>query len=252
MDSLSRVCEFALTYRRELPDFVCEQTTTSSASTGRSVIPLAAQPITVFKAQVTFEKGREYYSDITVNGKPLDPNSADRTMNFMSFGELGSNLVDLFTPPVVAQFQFRREASLGKIPSSVYDFHIPANKNTFWGVSDYYRKVRLHPEYEGELWIARDTARLLRLELRPVHLPPDFVLDSADTTIDYTEVTITDAGTFLLPSASVTTACTRNQEPVSADFQQYQSVQCKQHVLTFHDCRKFGSKVRIVPSNPQP
>jgi hypothetical protein len=60
---LSAVCEFALTYRRELPDFICEQTTTSTGP----------QSTTVLKAQVTFEKDHESYSNITVDGKPRMP-----------------------------------------------------------------------------------------------------------------------------------------------------------------------------------
>lgn len=240
MDALVQVCHFALGFRRELPDFVCEQTTTSTQEAPPRVIPFDPKPMTVFKAQVTFAKGHERYSDITLNGKPLDPKSAAaataEAMSFISSGELGSNLVDLFTPPVVAQFQFRRSATVHKVRASIYEFQIPANKNTFLGISDY-RGVLLHPEYQGELWIASETGKLLRLDLRPVNLPSDFGFAKADTTIDYSVTTIADAGQFLLPSTSITDACTHIQR----------AYRCSQHTLTFRDCRKFGSKARIVP-----
>jgi len=62
---LSAVCEFALTYRRELPDFICEQTTTTTGPKS-----------TVLKAEVTFEKGHERYSNVTIDGKPPEANSS--------------------------------------------------------------------------------------------------------------------------------------------------------------------------------
>jgi hypothetical protein len=50
-------CEFAPTYRGELPNFICEQTTTSTGS----------KWITVSKAEVRFEQGREHYSKVTID-----------------------------------------------------------------------------------------------------------------------------------------------------------------------------------------
>ena len=51
--ALSQLCEFALMFRHLLPDFLCDQTTTSSS----------AQSTTVMQARVTFEKGHEHYSE---------------------------------------------------------------------------------------------------------------------------------------------------------------------------------------------
>lgn len=232
---LTAVCEFALTYLRRLPDFICEQTTTRTDE----------QSTTVLKAQVTFEKGRERYSDITINGKPPKEGSPAtlRGLGFISAGELGSNLLDLFTPPIVAEFQFRKEANLRHIPSLVYEFHIPAKKNTFWAISDS-EGVTLHPEYLGGLWLERQSGRLLQLKLQPVRLPGSFGFASAEFTIDYSETSIADAGVFLLPSASETKACMR--------YLGLQALICTKNVLVFHDCRKFGTTTRILTDNPRP
>lgn len=54
---LSKVCEFALTYRRSLPDFVCGQTTTLTGP----------HSIAVVEAEVTFENGQERYSKVTTS-----------------------------------------------------------------------------------------------------------------------------------------------------------------------------------------
>lgn len=94
----SAVCEFALTYRRELPHFICEQTTTTTGP----------KSTTVLKAEVTFEKGHERYSNVTIDGRPPEANSSASAAWSSSSpaGELGSDLVDLFKPPIVAEFQF--------------------------------------------------------------------------------------------------------------------------------------------------
>lgn len=141
---LTGLCEFPMTYLGDLPDFICEQTTTNTGP----------QQTIVLKAQVTFEKGQERYSIVTINGKPLkiDSSAACRAMRFVSMGELGSDLVDLFKPPIVAEFEFRKEGKFRHTPVSVYEFHIAADKNTFWALRDD-TGVTLYPEYEGELWL---------------------------------------------------------------------------------------------------
>lgn len=228
MIPLSNVCKFALTFLRELPDFVCEQTTRGND--------------TVLKAQVTFEHGREHYSDITIDGTPFKKNSAAivAKMKVFSSGELGTDLVNLFKAPVDAEFHFRKQAKLHNLPASVYSFDIPSAKNTFWAIRDG-QGIILRPEYKGELWVEPANGRLLRLQFKPVHLPQHFGISSARKTIDYNEVTIIGAGVFLLPSTSETTACAPDSN----------SMICTNNVLTFHDCQKFGTKTRIFTGSPE-
>ncbi len=225
-------CRFALTFRRQLPDFMCEQTTKGTGGDSGT---------TVMNARVTFEKGHEHYSNVTLNGEPLTAEAA-RTMELFSTGELGSDLVDLFQAPMDAEFSLPKEETFHKIAARVYEFHIAADKNRYWALRDS-RGVTLHPELQGELRLEVATGRLLRLKLRAVHLPRKFELISANVTTDYTEVSIADAGTFLLPSKSVTTAC--------FDAALAGGWLCRKNVLVFHDCRKFGSDSRIITDQPQ-
>jgi hypothetical protein len=190
---------------------------------------------------VTFEKGHERYSNVTIDGK-APTEDAVRAMKFISTGELGGDLVDLFKAPGAADFKFRREERLNRTPAWVYEFHIAAQKNTFWTLRDR-RGITVHPEYESELWLERASGRLVRLRLWPVRLPRGFDFVSADITTDYDYVLIADAGTFLLPSKSHTTACFHSSVP--GDWF------CRKNTLFFHDCRKFGSKARIISEPPQ-
>ncbi len=226
MIPLVGLCQFALTYRRKLPDFICEQTTTS----------VGQQISKRMNAEVTFEKGHEHYSNITIDDKPPTDEAA-RAMKLVSTGELGSNLVDLFKELLTAEFKFRGKEEVDKTSALVYELHLAAKKNTFWALRDSWGTT-LHPEYEGELWLERETGRLLRLELRPVHLPRDFDIISATITTDYNDILIADAGRLMLPSKSVTTACFHSPEPGDSF--------CRKNVLLFHDCRKFGTKSRVI------
>jgi hypothetical protein len=189
---LVNACKFALTFRRQLPDFVCQQTTTS----------IGPRWTIVMNAQVTFEKGREHYSDVTVETKPsgVNPAAAIREMKFLSAGELGSDLVGLFTAPISRVFEFWRQRRYGQTVL-IYRFHLAAESNRFWALQDS-RRITIHPELGGELWIESKSNRVLRLELRPLRLPKDFEFVEVNIATDYSEVTISDAGTFLLPYRS--------------------------------------------------
>jgi len=233
MSPLHATCEFALNYRGELPNFICEQTTTTTGF----------QWTTVSKAEVRFEQGHEHYSRVTIDGIPTEPNSLSTSaLAFISQGEFGSDLVDLFKPPIVAEFKFRKNGRLGRIPSLIYEFHLAANKNTFWALRDS-RGVVLHAEYEGKLWLERPNGLPLRLELRPVHLPGDFGFASAEVTIDYTEIRITGLAAFRLPSSSETALCEIKSAPLRQT--------CSKNFLVFHDCRKFATRTRVITDAPQ-
>ena len=211
---------------------MCEQTTTS----GR-------WPPKVLKEEVRFDQGHEVYSNLIINGKPAGANSsvAASGISFKSSGELGSDLVNLFKPPIVVEFKFHKEAKLHNLPSSVYEFHLAAQKNTVFVLRDSHGVI-LYPDYEGELWLEHPSGRLLQLALRSLHLPKGFGLASVEITIDYTEIPISDLGAFLLPARSETNVCYRRNSGFS----------CSKNVIVFDDCRKFATKTRIITDNPEP
>lgn len=227
---IATVCQFAASYRRSLPDFICEQTTVSAGGLGHIQ--------RVMRARVTYEKGKETYSDVVINGRSVDTHGAAPLglYRISTAGEFGSDLVGLFTPPVLAEFSFRKAATLQSHPALLFDFHLPASKNTFWTVGS--RNGSFNPEVRGELWLEPQSARLLRMTLEPLHLPAEFPIATAKTTIDYGEVRLGEAGDFLLPIRSESRACMQQRR--------FGDDGCMHNVITFHNCRKFTAKVRIV------
>lgn len=228
---VSKFCEFSLTYRRQLPDFIVQQTTTAHGASSTNVIT----------AQVTFRQGKEHYSHVAINGQHVPSTGTfPRNLRFTSTGEFGSFLVDLFTSAGVTEFKFRKEAMLRGMPATVYEFHIPSVKNTFWTLRDSKGRA-LRPEFRGELWLAQQTGYPLREELEPVHLPAGSEFASAKTITDYTMTAVGDAGVFLLPAKSETHVCVHQR-----------TVSCMDSVLTFYDYRKFAATTRILAGSPEP
>jgi hypothetical protein len=231
---ISKLCEFALTYRHQLPDFVAQQTTTAREGFSTNIIT----------AQVTFRQGQEHYSHVTINGRPVPSSSITRTppknIQFSSAGEFGSLLVDLFASPAAVEFKFRKEASLRGIPVAVYEFHLPSVKNTFWTLRGTNGRI-LKPEFRGQLWLEQQTGRPLREELEPVNLPSSSGVASIRTVSDYAMTSVGGVGAFLLPVKSESTICITVSD-----------VSCTTNVLVFHDYRKFAATTRILDASSEP
>jgi len=251
LDLIAKFCEFALTYRHQLPDFIVQQTTTFRGT----------HPATVVTAQVTFRKGMEHYSYLTLNGKPLTPESSlSRDVGFRSAGEFGSLLVDLFTLPGAVEFKFRKASAVGDVPVSIYEFHLPQDKNTFWSLRDGNGRA-WKPEFRGEVWLEQKTGRPLREEIEPVHLPAECQIESAKTTTDYAMTPVKEVGTFLLPVKSESKVCGRSSgsetalglilsDPTLASLDA--PARCTTNVLVFHDYRKFAATSRVLPGFSEP
>jgi len=234
LDLVSKLCEFVLTYRDKLPDFIAQQTTTSYGSGSVDVIT----------AQVTFRKGQEEYSNVRINGKPVEAKGwIPAHIGFTTSGEFGSLLVNLFQVPGAAEFRFQKTATLGGADVAIYEFRLPKKKNTFWGIG-YVRGNTLFPEFHGRVWLERQTGRPLREELSPTNLEPSGGIASAKLVTEYAITTIGNAGKFLLPVRSESTACSGGLE--------LNNSRCATNVLVFHDYRKFAATSRILSSGSQP
>ena len=181
--------------------------------------------------------GREQYSDVRVGGKPVSPDRVVTHPPLSTRGEFGSDLVYLFTPPRAAEFKLQKRTTLQAHAVIVYEFHLPADKNTFWTLYDANNRS-LRPELRGELWIEPQQAKLLRLQLEPIHLPLDFAIESGMTTIDFADVSLSDAGVFLMPVSSKTEACSR-------EYNLNLLGPCLYNVVSFHDCHKFTAKTKV-------
>jgi hypothetical protein len=235
LDLVVKLCDFASGYQNQLPNFIVQQTTIFENAFSK----------TVMTAEVTFQKGQESYSHVTVNGQPA-PVSRIATkppdeVHFSSTGEFGPALLDLFRVPGATQFKFKTTSTLQNQSVAIYEFHIPEKKNVFWTVRPGDGRT-MRPEFNGELWLERQTGKPLREEIEPASLLLGAEIVSTRTVIDYAMTAVGDAGTFLLPSKSESTMCKRGVQETD---------HCTKNVLVFHGYRKFGANTRIIPSATQ-
>jgi len=235
LEPLSKLCEFALAYRRSLPNFICEQKTVSRAHW------LGGPQTMVMEAQVTYRNGVEQYSNVLINGKPGAVNAGPGAFTFQTAGEFGNELVDLFENSGRVQFGHAKSTRIQGKDAIEVSFHIKKEQNSFWSIGDGFTKI--FPEFKGTIAVTRADARLLRESLTPVGLPDDFHLESAEKTTDYGDVNLGEAGVHVLPVKAQSRGCMR----VPSVRRITPPPRCITNTLEFHGCRKFGAKARIVP-----
>jgi len=227
---VSKLCVFALTYRRKLPDFIAQQTTTSQGP-GSTVI---------MNAQVTYHDGLERHSQVVINGKPANPKKplyAD--LRLVTNGEFGPLLINLFEMPGAIEFTFPKTDALLGVPVAVFDFHLPKPKNTFWAIRDA-RGATIKPEFRGHLWLEKETGRLMREEVEPVLDAWQTGISSMKVSADYAPTQVRDVGIFLLPVKSESRMCLIGRLGVNLG--------CTANVAVFHDYQKFVATSRILPA----
>lgn len=204
------------TFTEGLPNYMCQEMIARFATTTHIV---SWRPLDVVTAEVVYENGREQYRNLAINGK-----ASKKAMNELSgawsTGEFGTVLVDLFSPATAAEFHFRKENRIAGLEARVYDFSVD-RENSHWNIMVASQMVR--PAYRGPVWIDKESARVLRIEMQSRNMPEEFPMDKAESSTDYEYVRMGERQ-FLLPvHAEVlscqrgTSICTRN----AIDFRNY-------------------------------
>jgi len=117
-----------------------------------------------------------------------------------------------------------------KRPAWLYDFSID-HSNSSWHMrvegTDY------PPAYGGEIWIDKDTSRVLKVEMAARGLPASFPLKIIGSTIEYSFVNIGDAK-YLLPAHSEALYCQRD------------GTVCSRNVTDFQNYKQYGADAIIT------
>jgi len=236
LEPVARLCKFAQTYRRSLPNFICDQEAISEQETASNAAWPGGPRPTRIQAQVTYADGGQQYSKVRINDR-AQPASALQRLEFSSSGEFGSELIELFSPPIKAEFRFEKRTRVNGADALEFTFDLPQKANRSWTLIDETHTIL--PEFAGTLYLDAKSERLLRMDVKPMHLPRDFLIVSADTQTDYGEVKLGEAGVHLLPVRAESHGCLRHTR---TDVQE----RCFRNVLRFHGCHRFTAKARIV------
>jgi hypothetical protein len=192
--------------------------------------PVSWKAQDVVSAEVVYENGKERYEKVAINGKPTkNPEESGA----WSTGEFGTILEDLFSPATAAKFKFARSSTVQRREAALYDFTVE-RPHSHWTVRVPGQYTR--PAYKGSVWIDKETARVLRIEMQAVEIPKEFPEDTVEAAVDYDFVSL---GTqkFLLPVRGEVLSCERG------------SSICERNVIEFRNYRKFAGESTITFEN---
>ncbi len=216
--------EMATTFVETLPNYVVKQLTTRFYSTSAKA---SWNPQDNIQTDLVYENGREQYRNILLNGKP--PKGKIEETGSWSTGEFATVLQDLFSPATNADFRPRGTETIAHRTAKIYGFLVE-QPNSHWQIIAEGQSYR--PAYRGTVWIDKETARVLRIEMQARNMPKEFPIDTVESATDYDFVRIA-SGNFLLPTHSENLSCIRG------------SNQCSRNVIDFRNYRKFGAESDI-------
>lgn len=227
--ALKSACEFATHMVKAMPNYICEQEVFPSRN-NRRWQSKSKRP--VISSEVRFVGGKEFYSNVKIDGQPTTPRVFEDVLWMSSAGEFGGLLPAIFDPRNDATFRFSKEMKLNS--RRVYRFNFAVLESTnqsLWGLRR--GNVLHYPGYQGTLWLDKETRKVVRIELLARKVDPRFSFKWFVLAVDYSEVRFPDDQTFLLPANSYSQFCDRTE--------------CLRNELSFQHCRKFGVETHIVP-----
>lgn len=218
-DALRKVCEYAVSLPKRIPNFTCEQ---------RTVRYLDGEAFDVVTAEVAYLDGKESYRNVKANGQPVR-DAGLLSSHTWSTGQFGADIQGLFDSSNEVSFEWDKAS--GDRGTLVFHYEVAQQDVPFW-------RLRIHdkvaaPPYHGELRIDKKTGELRQLQVETTAMPDDFPLRSADLVIDYRSVSFGDGTSFLLPQRTVVNASTRGRRT-------------NRNVLEFHNCHKFRGTARVL------
>lgn len=209
--------EYALTYTKGLPNYMCLQVTRRFADpTGTEVWHRLDTIVT----RVSFNNDHEDYKVLLVNNTPVNFTSIEQAGGTTTSGEFGTQLKELFEPASRAEFTWERWATLRGRRTHVFAYRVPREHSKF--SLSYERKETITTGYRGLVYVDRDIGSVMRITQEPEGIPPGFPINSAHTVLDY-DLQDLSGQAFILPLRSETrmrTAryLTRNE----TEFRKYQ------------------------------
>ena len=213
----------AFEFSENLPNFICREVMARYRQRGREETPLD-----VVSAEIIYDHGKESYRNVKINDRPTDT-SLEEISGSWSTGEFASTLLSLFSADTNARFRSGGASSISGFSAQVYDFEVPKG-NSRWTV--HVDSQTLVPAYGGSLWVDPSTARVLRVEMQARNIPSDFPMDTIESAVDYSYVSI-GGKSYVLPVHAESLGC-----PTGAG-------DCSHNLIDFRNYHEFRVDVKI-------
>jgi len=191
--ALAGLKEYAQNYIRDLPDYMCIQTTHREVQpAARNVFPYADE----VRELVTYFGHRETYEVQSINGKAVH---SDRSMlgGNVSTGEFGTLMERIFNPASAAEFGYQRRATLRGTTVDVFTYRVSsAHGYTLHSGPPLQEYVAA---WEGLIYTDRATSAVLRIRMECTGIPFGFPVHHLSITVDYGPAAI-GGRSYILPS----------------------------------------------------
>jgi hypothetical protein len=220
---IERARQAASEFSEKLPNFICKEVMARYSQRGRDETPLD-----IVSAEIIYDNAKESYRNVKINDRPTDT-SLEQIGGAWSTGEFATTLLGLFAPDTNARFRSAGASSIVGLNAQVYDFEV-RTQSSHWKVQA--ESQTMITAYGGSVWVDPSTARVLRIEMQARNIPPDFPMDSIESAVDYSFVSI--GGTsVLLPVHAESLGCPRGAS------------HCSHNIIDFRNYHEFRVDVKI-------
>ena len=195
---IAAVRDYALSYSKNLPNFLCAQQVRRKAAPPGAAAESALREQDTLLVRLSYFEQKEDYHLITINDRPASGAYQDLGGS-TSTGEFGSMLRQVFEPFSHTRFEWARWAQWNGQLVMVFHYAVE-QANSHWEL-EYLRREHLVPAYSGNVFIDKDKRVVLHMTQRADDIPPSFPIQAAETVLDYDYRDISGRQ-FLLPVRS--------------------------------------------------
>jgi hypothetical protein len=190
---LADATDYAFNHERNLPNFLCIQTTRRFQDyQGRD----EWRPLDIIVERLAYFEHHEDYKVIEINGMPSSI-AHDKLGGASSSGEFGSVMKGIFAPETATDFTWQTFFTLRGRKMYVYAYHVAAAKSDYHVVVPEQAK-EIVTAYHGLIFIDDRKHFIHRITLHADGIPPAFPIQDISLMLDYEYTRIGEAD-YLLP-----------------------------------------------------
>jgi hypothetical protein len=190
--AIQAIREYALSYSKTLPNFLCTLTTQHVSRPPNAVNNPNIQSAVIVE-QLSLLNNKEIRKTVKVEG--ADP---DSVRGPLSQGEFGTLLLTIFDPARGTHLTWSRVATLDGHKVDVLSYHVPQSSGYVLTQST----GELQVPFEGSVYADRQTHAVLRIQAKCTGIPPTAEYRFVELTLDYGPAKVAGRE-YILPSRFV-------------------------------------------------
>jgi hypothetical protein len=236
---LDAMREYALSYTKGLPNYVCVQTTHRKQEPTEMLYQKGYRGYSstgdVVQELLTFFDQKETYRVEMIDGKSVTNVKHEALGGVRSSGEFGSMLRDIFDPESGAEFAWDNWHTLrGK---RVYAFAYHVDKDHGYSMGDDESHRTYTSAYKGLVYWDRDAYAIPKVTLDTVGIPADFPIHEVHIQLDYDLIKVGEREYMLPYHFLLTSRANEANSSNEADYRLY---------------RKYGAEATITFGDTDP